>query len=205
MNCRWYSRRGQYRHKDFLPSLGRGAGLSPSQWFPARTVIVSGCSLISWAAVTANNLVQNNSSINLFVIGHLRCLCLCSYYKWGGMWHDSWLSCISQWMVVPLPNQWPMGTSRAQRRIATVLGDGETDCCGSFAKLCLTLCDPMDFSTPGFPVLHYLLAFAQTHVHWVGSAVQLSHALSSPSPPALNLSSIRVFSTELALHIRWPK
>ena len=44
-------------------------------------------------------------------------------------------------------------------------GVGETDCCGSFAKLCLTLCDPMDCSTPGFPVLHYLLEFAQTHVH----------------------------------------
>ena len=46
----------------------------------------------------------------------------------------------------------------------------------------------MDCSTPGFPVLHYLPEFAQTHVHWVGDAIQPSHPLSSPSPPALSLS-----------------
>ena len=60
-------------------------------------------------------------------------------------------------------------------------------CCCSVAKLCLTLSDPMDCSTPGFPVLHYLPEFAQTHVHWVSDAIQPSHPLSSPSP-AFNLS-----------------
>ena len=58
----------------------------------------------------------------------------------------------------------------------------------SVAKLCLTLCDPMDCSTPGFPVLHYTPELAQTRVHRVGDAIQPSHPLSSPSPPALNLS-----------------
>ena len=53
---------------------------------------------------------------------------------------------------------------------------------------CLTLCDPMDCSTPGFPVLHHLLEFAQTHVHWVSDANQPSCPLLSPSPPAVNLS-----------------
>ena len=47
---------------------------------------------------------------------------------------------------------------------------------------------PMDCSTPGFPVLHHRLEFAQTHVHWVGDAIQPSHPLSPPSPPALNPS-----------------
>ena len=77
-------------------------------------------------------------------------------------------------------------------------------CCCLVAKLCLTLCDPMICSTPGFPVLHYPLKFAQTHVHWVGDAIQPSHSL---SPLLLVLSifpSIRVFSNELALRIRWP-
>ena len=60
--------------------------------------------------------------------------------------------------------------------------------CCSVAKLCLTLCNAMDCSTPGFPVLHYLSEFAQTHVHWVGDAIQPSHPPSPPSPPALNLS-----------------
>ena len=53
---------------------------------------------------------------------------------------------------------------------------------------CLTLCDPMNRSTPGLPVHHQLPEFTQTHVHWVGDAIQPSHPLSSPSPPALNLS-----------------
>ena len=58
----------------------------------------------------------------------------------------------------------------------------------SVAQLCLTLCDPMNCSMPGLPVDHQFLEFTQTHVHWVGDAIQLSHPLSSPSPPAFNLS-----------------
>ena len=51
-----------------------------------------------------------------------------------------------------------------------------------------TLCDPMNYSTPGLPVHHQLLEFTQTHVHWVGDAIQPSHPLLSPSPPAPNPS-----------------
>ena len=58
----------------------------------------------------------------------------------------------------------------------------------SVTQLCPTLCDLMDCSTPGFPVHHQLLEFSQTHAHSVGDAIQPSHPLSSPSPPALNLS-----------------
>ena len=58
----------------------------------------------------------------------------------------------------------------------------------SVAQSCLTLCDPMDCSTPGFPVLHQLPEPTQTHVHWVSDAIQPSCPLSSPSPPAFNLS-----------------
>ena len=58
----------------------------------------------------------------------------------------------------------------------------------SFAQSCPTLCNPMDCSTPGFPVCHQLPECTQTHVHWVGDAIQPSHPLSSPSPPAFNPS-----------------
>ena len=76
----------------------------------------------------------------------------------------------------------------------------------SVTQSCPTLCDPMDCSTPGFPVHHQLLELAQTHVHRVSDAIQPSHSLSSPSPPACDLSPcIRVFSKESVLHIRWPK
>ena len=58
----------------------------------------------------------------------------------------------------------------------------------SVAQSCPTLCDPMDYCTPGLSVHQQLLEFTQTHVHWVGDAIQPSYPLSSPSPPAFNLS-----------------
>ena len=74
-------------------------------------------------------------------------------------------------------------------------------CCCSVANLFPILCDLVDYSTPVFLVLHYLLEFVQTHVHWVSDAIQLSHP---PSPfllPSI-FPSISVFS---AVRIRWPK
>ena len=70
------------------------------------------------------------------------------------------------------------------------------------AQLCLTLCDPMDCSTPGFLVLHHLLEFAQAHVHWVSDAIQSSHPLLPASPPAFNLSQHQGLFYESALCIR---
>ena len=61
----------------------------------------------------------------------------------------------------------------------------------SVTQSCLTLCNPMDCSTPGLPVHHQLPEFTQTHVHRVGDAIQPSHPLSSTSPPAFNLSQHR--------------
>ena len=63
----------------------------------------------------------------------------------------------------------------------------------------------MDCSTPGLPVHHQLPEFTQTHVHLVGDAIQPSYPLSTPSPPAFSLLTIRVFSNESALCIRWPQ
>ena len=87
----------------------------------------------------------------------------------------------SQWVLVklqvsPQKNIWLFG------QITEV-----TDCY-SVAKSYPILCDPMDCSTPGFPVLHYLLELGQTHVHWLSDAIQPSYPLSPPSPPALDLS-----------------
>ena len=65
-------------------------------------------------------------------------------------------------------------------------------CCSLVAQLCPALCSPMNCSTPGFPVLHYLLELAQTHVHRVSDAIQPSHSLFPPFPPALNLSQHQV-------------
>ena len=70
---------------------------------------------------------------------------------------------------------------------------------------CLTLCNPKNHSMPGLPVHHQLLEFTQTHVHQVSDAIQTSHPLSSLSPPAPIPPSIRVFSSESTLRMRWPK
>ena len=83
-------------------------------------------------------------------------------------------------------------------------------CCAQFSsvtQLSLTLCDPMDCSTPGLPVHHQLLELAQTHVHWISDAIQPSHSLSFPSLPAFNLSQHQgLFKwVKSVLCIRWLK
>ena len=75
----------------------------------------------------------------------------------------------------------------------------------SITQSCLTLCDPVDCSTPGFPVHHQLQEFAQIHVHQVSDAIQPSHLLLFPSPPAFSLSQQQSLSNEPVLGIRWPK
>ena len=75
----------------------------------------------------------------------------------------------------------------------------------SVAQSCLTLCDPVNRSTPGLPVHHQLPEFTQTRVDQVGDAIQPSHFLSSPSLPAPIPPSIMVFSNETTLRMRWPK
>ena len=71
----------------------------------------------------------------------------------------------------------------------------------SFAQSCLNLCYPMDCSRPGISIHCQLQGFTQTHVHWVGDAIQPSHFLSSPSPPAFNISQDQgLFKWVCALH-----
>ena len=71
----------------------------------------------------------------------------------------------------------------------------------SVTQSCPALCNPKDCSMPGFPVIHYLLEFAQTHVLWIHDAIQPSHPLLSSSPPAFNLSPHQ--GNELVLCLRW--
>ena len=75
----------------------------------------------------------------------------------------------------------------------------------SVAQSCPTLCNPMNRSTPGLPIHHQLPEFIQTHVHRVGDAIQPSHPLSSLLLLPSIFPSIRVFSNESVLRIRWPK
>ena len=75
----------------------------------------------------------------------------------------------------------------------------------SVAQSCLTRCDPMNCSMPGLPVHRQLWDFTQTHVYWVGDAIQPSHPLSSPSPPTFNLSQHQGLYQWVSSCIRWPK
>ena len=101
---------------------------------------------------------------------------------WGGEGQ-----CLSKGWLPSNPTQWARafkgrGSGLRAETIQSVLQFS------SVAQSCPTLCDPMNHSTPGLPVHHQLPEFTQTHVHWVSDAIQLSHSLSSPSPPTLNLS-----------------
>ena len=80
----------------------------------------------------------------------------------------------------------------------------DTICCCSVITSCLTLCDPLNSSNPWFPILHYLPEFAQTDLHWVSVAIQPPHLLCPLLLPSI-FPSIRVFSNESVLRIRWPK
>ena len=75
----------------------------------------------------------------------------------------------------------------------------------SVTQSCLTLHNPMDHSMLGLPVHHQLLESTQTHIHWVSDAIQPFHPLSSPSPPAFNLSQHQGLFQWVPLHITWPK
>jgi len=71
----------------------------------------------------------------------------------------------------------------------------------SVTQSCLNLCNPMDCSTPGFPVHHQLPEFTQIQVHWLADGIQPSHTLPSPSPPALNFSQYQgIFQWVSSLH-----
>ena len=85
------------------------------------------------------------------------------------------------------------------------LPNGSSDQIRSVAQSCLTLCDPMNCSTPGLPVHYQLLELTETQVHRVSDAIQPSHPLSSPSALACNPSQHQVLSNESTPRMRWPK
>ena len=97
-------------------------------------------------------------------------------------------------------DSWPLSHQRSPVGLAIIMLRFQLS---SVTQSCATLCDPMDCSTPGFPVHHQLPELAQTHVHWVGWC-HPSHPLLSPSLPSI-FPSIRDFSNVSVICIRWPK
>ena len=97
---------------------------------------------------------------------------------------------ILEWVAYPFCSRfsWPRNWTRVSCTSGRFFSNWASVQFSSVAQLCLTLCDPMNCSIPGLPVHHQLLESTQTHVHWIGDAIQPSHPLSSPSPPALNRS-----------------
>ena len=135
-------------------------------------------------------LLQSNSDAMLLCAPmSARCPAKCKVLPYtGSAWKQQYLFLLYTCPMVHCLQLWNIeNNSNDQYRKHLKLN--HTFCCHfSVAKSCPTLCDPMDCSTPGSSVLHYLLEFPQVHVHWVGDAIQPSHLLSSPSPSAFNLS-----------------
>ena len=120
------------------------------------------------------------------------------YLKWmtnKNQLHSTWNSAqcyVPSWMGTGFGREWihvcMTESLHCLPETVTTLLIGYSVQFSSVAQSCLTLCDSMDCSMPGFPVLHHLLELAQIHVHGGNDAIQPSHPLSSSSPPALSLS-----------------
>ena len=95
------------------------------------------------------------------------------------------VSMLFSWNIPPSPS--PTESKRLLNQIS-LKNESSFQSVSSVTQSCLTLCNPMDCSTPGPPVHHQLPEFTQIHVHWVGDAIQPSHPPSSPSPLTFNLS-----------------
>ena len=108
-----------------------------------------------------------------------------SFWLWG-RWNGSKADSSHGAFLIP-------GLVNSGINFARLVWDCVSGCCCSASQSCLTLCDSMDCSMPGFPVLHHLLELAQIHVHWVSNVIQPSHPLLYPSYPVFNLSQHQGF------------
>ena len=170
-------------------------------WEVGRTILWSGVSSFLLAPPRSSQLVFSGST--LFVIRTSSCETTqassyhCSWPRQAVLVSGSLTIWPSSGSAICIADPWSPSSSNEENSINSKLishickscameyGSEQPFSCCSVAQSCLTLRDPMDCSTPGFPVLHHLLEFAQTHVHWVDDAIQPSHPL---LPPALNLS-----------------
>ena len=129
--------------------------------------------------IFSHHLLEAYGTMDWFQIGkgvHQGCIlspCLFNLYAEDIIWNASWKTHKLE--------------SRLQGEIL-ITWDMQTSQFSSVTQLCLTLCNPVDCNMLGFPVHHQCPELIQTHVHHVGDAIQPSRPLSSPSPPALNLS-----------------
>ena len=111
--------------------------------------------------------------------------------------------CSPSWTLLPPPSPYhPSGSSQCTSSYQFSIAEKVQF--SSVVQLCPTLCDPMNHSTPGLPVHHQLQEFTQTHDHQVCDAIKPPHPLLSPSPQPSIPPSIKVFSSESTLHMRWP-
>ena len=115
----------------------------------------------------------------VFLVGHFNSP---TRTPWSGFWVPDFVS-------IAYPRE---GGGRLGLLFILIVPFDFYPCSSSVAKSCLTFCTPVECSMPGFPVLPDISEFAQTHVHWVCDAIQPSHPLSPPSPPAFNLSQHQV-------------
>ena len=114
------------------------------------------------------------------------------------------LMTFSHWIIFPKGRRWKYrsGQEKGREREETEINSAEYHAylISSVAQSCPTLQDPMNHCTPGLPVHHQLLDFTQTHVHWVGDAIQPSHPLSSPSPSTNLLHNLCLFKLVSCSH-----
>ena len=110
------------------------------------------------------------------------CSYFCNILRHRNIWCN-YVGKLGEWKNLLQKNDY-IGQVKGQTSIDCVAGN----VLSSITQLCLTLCDPMDCSTPGFPAHHELPELTQTHLHWVSDTIQPSHPLFSPAPPTFSIS-----------------
>ena len=174
----------------------------------------------TWGLVSQRNRSEEDILVDMRM--HLTVLCI-----WGAQVDlNQWLSAANRlrqahyWEIMSEVGSWPPDGPGEVSNCLKFYSNGECFHSVSFSlslspfssvqfssvtQLYLTLCENTDCTMSGLPVHYQLLELTQTHVHWVSDAIQPSHPLLSPSPPALIFPSMRVFSNEPVLCIKWPK
>ena len=154
-------------------------------WNPAHVHQRAWLLALSWPSVFWKtgppSLWAGHRWVGILLLDQARAVCLFSVGQYLNCKHPILVKEVFLWKIFAILGRWCAGSMAPIIHLWVKIWS----CCCSVTQLGPTLCNPMDCSMPGFPVLHHLPELAQTHVHWVSDAIQSSLPLSSPSPAAL--------------------
>ena len=144
--------------------------------------------LLGTGSAPVGQTVAHGQELSLVTQGSMSHHPLCVLWPLNSVWQYTLLSCLKSFLYLVSRDSWFSPDIPDTPLLSLPPLPNSSDQIRSVSQSCLTFCDPMNCSMPGLPVHQQLPEFTQTHVHWASDAIQPSHPLSSPSPPAPNPS-----------------